>query len=222
MKRSFILFFLITIFVLRQGNAQRIISGLKMPKNSNQKISVIPADSLVFYKDLRKKLSKIFDIDQGQRDALDSLEQEFGPSSSKVDSILTRMKIQDSINEIEVVEILEKYGWVSQKKVGEKASAAIFIVIQHSALKTQIKYLPLMRKSVESGGAKANYLALLEDRVAIRTGKKQIYGSQVITNKEGKASVEPIQDEKNVDKRRARVGLGPLKDYLKQFGININ
>jgi hypothetical protein len=31
--------------------------------------------------------------------------------------------------------------------------------------------------------------------------------------------LEPIEDEEHVDRRRAAVGLMPLKEYLKHFGI---
>lgn len=66
-------------------------------------------------------------------------------------------------------------------------------------------------------------VALLEDRLALRQGKKQIYGSQVsLDNQSGKYYVENLQDPENVDKRRAAVGLPPLAEYLKQWGINWN
>ena len=61
-------------------------------------------------------------------------------------------------------------------------------------------------------------LALLEDRILMRTGKKQKYGSQV-TCPNGVCDVYPIEDPDNVNKRRASVGLEPIEDYLMRFGI---
>lgn len=46
----------------------------------------------------------------------------------------------------------------------------------HSELAVQEKYLPMMRESVENRKAFAGNLALLEDRVDVSHGKKQIYG----------------------------------------------
>jgi hypothetical protein len=64
-------------------------------------------------------------------------------------------------------------------------------------------------------------LALLEDRVALGKGKKQIYGSQIHRDqKTGKYIVAPIEDEPNVNKRRAEVGLEPLQDYVKHWDID--
>jgi hypothetical protein len=58
-------------------------------------------------------------------------------------------------------------------------------------------------------------LALLEDRINLGNGKRQIYGSQIGTNPETKLNyVLPLEDPDNVDKRRAEVGLEPLADYV--------
>jgi hypothetical protein len=69
--------------------------------------------------------------------------------------------------------------------------------------------------------AKGSELALLEDGVAIRQGRKQIYGSQITRNDQtGKYSISPIEDEPNVNKRRAAVGLVPLEEYAKRWNID--
>lgn len=72
-----------------------------------------------------------------------------------------------------------------------------------------------MRNAVKNGIASNSSLALLEDRVALRQGKKQIYGSQIGFDSETKLYyVMPLEDPDNVDKRRAEVGLQPLADYI--------
>ena len=62
---------------------------------------------------------------------------------------------------------------------------------------------------------------MLEDRILVRNGKKQVYGTQLHSGPDtgGKLVLAPIEDEEHVDKRRASVGLMPLKEYLKHFGI---
>ena len=80
-----------------------------------------------------------------------------------------------------------------------------------------------MREAVEKKQAMAGNLALLEDRVALREGRKQIYGSQVGTDTvTHKNFLLPLEDPDNVDARRAKVGLGPLADYLKSFDMEWN
>ncbi len=93
------------------------------------------------------------------------------------------------------------------------------MVIQHADLATQEKYLPLLQASVEKGESKPSDLALLEDRILMRNNKPQKYGSQVITNnKTGKRFYE-IENPEYVNQRRKSVGLIPIEEYAKLFGI---
>lgn len=106
------------------------------------------------------------------------------------------------------------------KKVGNAANQALFLVIQHADLATQQKYLPMMRDAVKNKNAQGGALALLEDRVALREGKKQIYGTQIGTNLEtNKSIVSPLEDPDNVDKRREKIGLPPMAHYVKRWNI---
>ena len=80
-----------------------------------------------------------------------------------------------------------------------------------------------MREAVQKGNAKARNLAFLEDRVALRKGERQIYGSQVGKDPEtGEWTVAPLIDPDNVDKRRAEFGLGTLQDYISDYGMTLN
>jgi hypothetical protein len=54
----------------------------------------------------------------------------------------------------------------------------------------------------------------------MRQGKKQIYGSQVVFSKTGEPEFYPIDDEKNVNIRRKKVGMQPIEEYAKYFGID--
>ena len=78
----------------------------------------------------------------------------------------------------------------------------------------------MMRAAVKEGNAKASDLAYLEDRVLLRQGKKQIYGSQIYYDGEtGAFFVQPLEDPDHVDARRASVGLEPLADYLEYWDM---
>jgi hypothetical protein len=75
-----------------------------------------------------------------------------------------------------------------------------------------------MQQAVRENKAFSNQLAMLEDRILLRRGGKQIYGTQVHWDEFRKKWVlSPIEDEKNVDQKRAQVGLQPLREYLKIF-----
>ena len=94
------------------------------------------------------------------------------------------MKQKYSENLEIVKEILDQHGWLGKDIVGHYGNRALFLSIQHSDLETQITYLPMMREAVKNGNAEPANLALLEDRVAVRQGRKQIYGTQLEYDKE--------------------------------------
>jgi hypothetical protein len=171
-------------------------------------------------KPLVAQLDTIYREDQGDRMKMEEIQKQYGWKSKEMDSLLTKMSRQDSMNLVKVKTIIDKYGWLGPDQIGEQGATTLFLVIQHADSLTQVSYAPLLRQAVKSGKAKPQDLALLEDRILVRQGKKQIYGSQVRTNTEtGKNEFFPIEDEPNVNKRRNSVGLQPLEDYAKFFGI---
>lgn len=171
-------------------------------------------------KPLQAKLLAIYEDDQSIRRQYISAQQEFGRQSEQVDSLGSIMMYKDSINLIKVTEILDQYGWVGAQKVGGQANQTLFLVIQHADLKTQQQYLPMMREAVKTGNATGSSLALLEDRVALGEGRRQIYGSQIGYDSDTQKNyVLPLEDPDNVDKRRADVGLGLLAEYVKRWEI---
>lgn len=126
----------------------------------------------------------------------------------------------DSCNLVQVKVLLEKYGWMGRSVFGDKANSALFLVIQHADLETQLTYFPLLQKSAEIGESKFSNAALMQDRILMRQEKKQIYGSQVVYDDiTGAPKFYPIEDEKNVNVRRARIGMSTLEEYAKLFGL---
>jgi len=184
---------------------------------------------------LMRQLEAIYDKDQKLRLLLDDTSKTFRGYSESRKELFRVINKQDSLDLIEVESIINQYGWPGEDLVRSKGNQAVFLVIQHSNLKTQEKYLPLMRDAVKAGKAKAMHLAYLEDRVNMRKGKKQIYGSQMMYGVIFDTNVAPIVycnavvktwtfypivDEANVNKRRASVGLGPLEDIAKMYKID--
>jgi hypothetical protein len=171
------------------------------------------------YVKLTEQLDSIFETDQSLRMIVDSIEQKYGFESEETQGIWQKIHENDSINLIKIDSIISKYGWLGVDKIGEKGNAALFLVIQHSDLKTQEKYLPMMKDAVKKGNANGSDLALLIDRIEMFNGRPQVYGSQ-IQYIDGKYTIYKIIDEKNVNKRRSEVGLQPLEEYVKIWNIN--
>jgi hypothetical protein len=164
-------------------------------------------------KSVVKVLDEIYADDQSGRVQIDSLRKIYGMQSDQVHQKFNSLRGKDSINLIKVKKILDKYGWV--------ASDVLFMVMQHADLASQKQYLPMMKQAVTDKKLHPANLALFEDRIAVREGKKQIYGSQLrVDRATGKSVLEPIEDEANVNKRRSAVGLEPLENYAARYGID--
>ena len=185
-------------------------------------------------KALIEQLDTIYDRDQKYRKLLNDPSSDFGGSTEGRTKLWQLISKNDSLNLAPIETIIDTYGWPGPDLVKQKGNSTVFLVIQHSNFATQKKYLPMMREAVKSGKAKAYDLALLEDRVAMNDGKKQIYGSQirrgvsfdtcaipiaVYPSDDKSNKFYPIEDEPDVNKRRASVGLEPLEEYAKRFGI---
>lgn len=165
------------------------------------------------------ELDKIFNDDQFYRSMINNFQKSYGFDSPEMLSLWQTINSTDSFNLDKTIAIIDKYGWLGKEVVGEKGNATLFLVIQHADLKTQEKYLPIIKKAVEEKKVNASDLALLTDRIEMQNNRLQIYGSQLQSINE-KNILYPILDEKNVNKRRAIVGLPPLEEYLKYWGIN--
>lgn len=182
-----------------------------------KKIAAIEAN---YDKPLQAELLAILDEDQKYRMQMSETQKKFGPNSKEINDLWKITNQKDSINLIKVKKILDEKGWVGKDKVGAQANSALFLVIQHSDLETQKKYLPMMKEAVTKGNASPGSLALLIDRIEIREGRKQIYGSQIGINQSNNTYyILPLTDPDNVDKRRTEVGLDPISNYVKNWNL---
>ncbi len=170
-------------------------------------------------KPLVATLDTILQDDQADRMKIDDVRKIYGVNSKEVNELWKIINKKDSVNLEKVKKILDQYGWVGPDIVGYSGNNTLFLVIQHSDIATQEHYLPMMREAVKNKKAQGSALALLEDRVALRNGRKQIYGSQIGINKDGTYYIDAMEDPDNVDKRRAEVGLNPLAEYVKHWDI---
>ncbi len=160
-------------------------------------------------------LLRILETDQYDRNQMAEVSTRFGGDSPQIKALFKHMKQTDSLNFIEVDQILTRYGWLSSSRIGPDANRTLFMVIQHADLPAQEKYLPMMTEAVKQGDLKASSFALLQDRLALYKGQKQIYGSQLAWNMKTKHYyVMAIENPDQVDQRRASVGLVPIAVYL--------
>ena len=169
---------------------------------------------------LANQLSEIYESDQNIRiQLMDSINKYWIPSP-QTDPIGAKMRTSDSLNLIYVKHILDTRGWLGAETVGDKGNSALFLVIQHSNLKTMEHYLPMLREAVKNKKADSRDLAKMEDRVLVFHGKQQLYGTQFTRDSATqKYILDPLDDPDNVDNRRAKMGLGKLADALLEWGM---
>jgi len=147
----------------------------------------------------------------------DSLMKIYGSESKEVKKHQEIWEKNHKINEKIVRNILDKSGWPSKEIIGKQGNLAICNVIQHSENSVRIKYLPMMKKAVKDNELDPQLLVRAEDRIATEMGKLQIYGGQMKYYPETKSfNLWPVFDPKNIDKRRAEIGLSPIAEFLKR------
>ena len=137
-----------------------------------------------------------------------------------IDSLVREMQRADSINLIEIQDILQTHGFPSKAIVGTNNSV-IWLVIQHSDVECQKAYYPMLRDAAEKGELRWDDIALLEDRIAMHEGRPQKYGSQAVENAEGELVIYSLLNKDSVDYWRAEVGMPPLAEYAKQMNALI-
>jgi hypothetical protein len=177
-------------------------------------IATVPSDT-IGNPALRDELLKRRDLDQEIRNEMTRAGWEHPD-----ESIAARMRDIDLDNTARVKAITAQYGWPDPELVGSDGSFALWLIVQHSDPEFQRQVLPLVREAYLAKKLPGQCYALLLDRVLVGEGRPQVYGSQGRPFSEWKNHVpalEPIDDEKNVDKRRAEVGLPPLSDYIQSL-----
>lgn len=165
-------------------------------------------------------LKEILNEDQQSRELLMNIMEQKGKDSQEFKAQTKRVSFLDSLHSMVITDLLDDKGWLGPDVIGEEGNTTLFLVLQHTDLKTQKKYLPMLEEAVLGGNAEPSFAAMLTDRIAVLEGKKQWYGSQLNTNEAtGDFFVYPIKDPETVDQRRAAVGLGTLEKYLAMFGL---
>lgn len=199
--------------------------GLYLTVYSIVSSTIVIAQKIPLPKDsISLVLERIYETDQYFRLQMDSLIRRNSDDNSLFRQSLTDSIVYyDSVNIIKVADILENYGWLSEAEVGRNANLALFLVIQHAPYKLQLHFEGKVQKAFEQGKLKPAHYALFKDRILLRQGKKQLYGSQIGRLPDtGEKYILPLEDPDKVDARRKSMGLEPLADYVKHWGISWN
>jgi hypothetical protein len=165
-----------------------------------------PADVLA---EARRELAERGRTDQAVREG-------FG-TGGKLDSAqIVAMMRTDSANTNWLKTYVGRWGWPTGAQIGREAVNAAFLIVQHAVQDTAFMraMLPAIVKSYERGDLNGGAVAMLTDRIAVKAGRPQVYGTQ-LSLKDGRWVLDPIGDSAHVDERRRTMGLPPLAEYLR-------
>lgn len=134
---------------------------------------------------------------------------------AEFEKLTAKVKAVDADNTKWLKSVVEKHGWPTNTLVGTDGANAAWLLVQHADAdpRFQRRCLDLMAKLPKDELSQSN-LAYLTDRVLLAEGKKQWYGTQFMVV-DGKWKPRSLEDEANVDKRRAAAELPPLAEYIK-------
>ena len=158
---------------------------------------------------LKETLESIFERDQYDRLLWSQAVKNNPGDSGRNERLARRALTTDSLNLILVDEILSQHGFPRKESVGDFGNQAVWLVFQHADLDYQKRFLPQLESAVSRGDIAPAFLALLRDRIDVREGRPQRYGTQIDSN----GNLAPLLDASRVNQWRQEVGL-PAIEHL--------
>lgn len=137
-----------------------------------------------------------------------------------IDAVLaaqTKIEEVDSTNQVIVARLLDS-GW--PQGLSEEANNAIWLVIDHAPIDYQLRYMPLIEEQVATGAISKSQYATLFDRIRMRQGKPQRYGTQTVQHRSAEQNasiyVWPVENPRKLNRLRRAMGLTPIKRYCRK------
>jgi len=169
---------------------------------------------------LMEEFEMIGETDQRYRREMRPISEKYGWDSPQMDSMWALQNPIDSANTLRICAIIDSCGYPGKSVVGPGQASTAFMVIQHADLEVQEKYLDVITGAADRAEVRWSSVALLVDRINMRNGTPQIYGSQINTDKEtNEYYFAEIAEPFNIDSIRATVGLPPLQAYADNWNF---
>ena len=131
-------------------------------------------------------------------------------------------------------QVIARHGWPTRELVGKEAAHAAFLIVQHADQDPafQASCLPVLEKAARRGEIPLSQLAYLTDRVRVKQGRPQLYGTQYPVKKDAKGAaivdakgratyqLPIVEDIERLDERRRRAGLEPWIEYERSMAAS--
>jgi hypothetical protein len=102
--------------------------------------------------------------------------------------------------------------WPTKSVVGAEGVRAVWMLAARDSTLARVALHRMMEAGPDESPPAA--VAMLEDRLRIAAGRKQLYATQLVRSADGKLEPAPLEDPKHVDLRREAAGLPPLAQSL--------
>ena len=122
------------------------------------------------------------------------------------DKLEIKISDTDEANQGELERMLNQCGWPGtlDKK---RAAFSAFLIIQHAPLDYQLKHFEMVKAANRRGEIPNDKFVWLVDRILVKQGKPQLYGTEF---EYGSNKVAPVLDPRNLNARRKKMGLLPI------------
>lgn len=169
-------------------------------------------DAQIKNEKLRDEILKMRDVDQKAREDCGK-----GNADEQMKCYVEIAEKIDKPNTKRLEEIYAQNGFPTAKTVGKEGVDAFMLILQHAPDETlRQKLLKPIEKAFKRKEISANEYSNYVDRLLVRQGKPQIYGSN-FEMKDGKLVMSEVKDLKNLDKIRLKIGLPTIKEYAEML-----
>jgi len=114
---------------------------------------------------------------------------------------------------------IAEHGWFDLSRYGERADEAAWLMVQHADRTPafQGEMLPFLEERAATGETSARRVAYLWDRVAVKEGRPQRYGTQMNCENGQATPIGGLDDPEHVEERLAALGMNSFGFYQRMM-----
>ncbi len=129
--------------------------------------------------------------------------------------VTSRLADIDCSNTRWLREQVRAHGWFDISRYGAEADEAAWLIVQHADRTPvfQAEMLPLLEERAAAGESNRRQVAYLWDRVAVKEGRPQRYGTQMECEGDELVPIGGLEDAARVEERRAALGMQTYASY---------
>ena len=159
----------------------------------------------------KKLIEELLKMANKQRELLQEVVEKDQTKQSDRDKL---HKIYEA-DTVKLCRILKTNGWPTTALVTDQGVLATFQILKNAGtFELQRDLLPVIVAAIKKDPIQKREFAGLYDRLRVSAGMKQLFGTQAVSMG-GFLVLYPVEDQANLDARRAEFGLSPIDIYIR-------